>query len=238
MIKYIDSHCHLPKNSDFSDVLARAKLSGVMGCVINAVDASEWNQICDIASKNKNVCGAIGIHPWAINTAHGNWADDIDFILSSNPNLILGEVGIDKTRDDILTQERIFTRQIEIAIKHRRTICLHCVHAWDIVLRVFKTYRRDLPTIIAHAFDGTQNAIDFDTNIYFSYSPNVAMKNFQKMRIGAINTPRDKILIESDSCVLSDVSKSARGVLKMRADITANDIFNNSLGVFFNGQIA
>ena len=233
---YLDSHCHLPEPG--TDIFAHMKTSGVLGCVVNSVMMSDWTRIATIASTNKNIRGAIGIHPWYVEDAPQNWKYDLIAMLDDNPDLMIGEIGLDKTRDNFLTQEKVFISAIEIAIKYGRTINLHCVHAWERVLEILKTYRGELPRIIAHGFDGTQNAINCDADFYFSYSPKVANPLYKKMRESVLRVPKNKILIESDDTDVSRVILAADGVLNLRTDMSGDDILKNSIGVFFNGQIA
>ena len=235
MLEYIDSHCHIDNEKSFSDAFVRAQQSGVVGCVLNSCSESDWHTIVQLARSYENVCGAIGVHPWYLDSVTKNMESDLDALLSDNPNLIVGEIGLDKMRDNFSFQEKNFVRQLEIAIKYKRVVNLHCVRAWDVVLKILKSYRDELPKIVVHSFDGTQNAIDFDADLYFSYSPDVANTNYKRVRESVRKVPKDKILVESDSKNYADVITAARGVLDLRDDITSIDVFDNSMGVFFNG---
>ncbi len=235
MQKYIDSHCHLPKNMSFEQAFEKANSVGIVGCVLNSVSESDWPRIIDISKHNKNVACCIGIHPWCIDSATVNWMHNMDAILQDNPHIMIGEVGLDKTHDNFVNQERIFTRSVELAIRYNRVLNLHCVHAWDSVLKILKMYKNNLPKIVVHAFDGTQNALDFDENLYFSYSPNIAKVNYKKIKLSLCKVPKNKILLESDSDDFLPVLTAANAVLDARPDVSADDIFNNTMGVFFNG---
>ena len=83
--------------------------------------------------------------------------------------------------------------------------------------------------------DGTQNAIDFDADIYFSYSPNIANPKYKRMAESVLRVPKNKILIESDSSDLSRVILTARGVSAIRSDVSPDDILQNAKRIFFNG---
>lgn len=238
MMKTIDAHCHLSNSEPFSELFARAQAMGIVGVVLNSVNQSDWVQIIKIATDNKNVCGCIGIHPWTVDDITPNWADDMASMFDNNPNLMLGEVGLDKTRPNFSTQERIFIQCLEMAIKYKRVVSVHCVHAWDTMLHILKSYENDLPKIVVHSFDGTQNALWWDKHLYFSYSPNIANPNYAKVISSVASVSPDKILIESDSDTIIPVLKTADTILSMRSDLTSDKIFNNTMGVFFNGQIA
>jgi len=233
MQKYIDSHCHLPADNSFDTVFAHANSLGIVGCVVNSVTERDWLDVIKIA--NSNVVGCIGIHPWYADSASQNWAANMSSLLSDNPKLMVGEVGLDKTHDNFAAQETIFIQSLEFAIRYKRVLNLHCVHAWDTVLKVLKSYKKNLPKIVVHSFDGTQNAIDFDENLYFSYGPNAVKVNYQKIQLSLCKVSKNKILIESDNANLTPVLTSAQAVLNARPDISVTDIFNNTMGVFFNG---
>lgn len=233
MQRYIDSHCHL--SDSFDTMFARAGGAGITGCVLNSVDMSDWNKITQIAKHNKNVIGCIGIHPWRAGNISANCWDTMRAILRDNPKLIVGEIGLDKTRDDFELQKHIFAQQIDIATEYNRTINIHCVHAWDTVSHILKSYGKQLPKVVLHSFDGTENAIDFDADLYFSYSPNVANNKYKKVISSLARVPKNKILVESDSDDLTKTKIAANGVIARCQNITTDDIFNNSTKAFFNG---
>lgn len=236
-MRFIDAHCHLSSHTDFLSVFMRANSDGITGCVLNSTQESDWPQIATLATSGNNICGALGIHPWFSGDVTSNWESDLIALLRGNPNLMIGEIGLDKTRDNFDAQEKIFIRQLELAIQYKRIINLHCVHAWDKMLKILQSYKPDLPKIVAHSFDGTENAINFDTDLYFSYSPNIAVPRYKKARASVFNIPKNKILVESDCDNLSKTILALNGILSLRDDISADDIYNNAMGVFFNGQI-
>jgi TatD DNase family protein len=182
-MKYTDAHCHI-----FS-----APADNIAGQVCNATTAADWEKLTKIADDRTRVC--IGIHPWHIDSAPADWADRMRKILGSNPQIMVGEIGIDKYHPDIDRQIEFFAQQIAIAIEMNRPVHLHCVGAWDKVLHILKGHRPRIP-IIAHAFGG--NAAIMTTlaeyNTYFSYGARGDhVADTTKI------APVDKILVESDS---------------------------------------
>ena len=181
-MKYTDAHCHI----------FTAPADNITGQVCNATTAADWQKLVQIADEHTHVC--IGIHPWHIDSAAPDWAEQMRKILLSNPHVMVGEIGIDKYHQNIDPQVDFFARQIEIAIQFNRPVHIHCVGAWDKVLHILKGHRPRIP-IIAHAFGG--NAVIMaglaEYNTYFSY----------KLQQGCINdtakiAPVGKILVESD----------------------------------------
>lgn len=182
-MKYTDAHCHI-----FS-----APADNITGQVCNATTAADWEKLAQIADDRTYVC--IGIHPWYIDSATPDWADCMREILLSNPQIMVGEIGIDKYHPDIDRQIEFFAQQIEIAIEMNRPVHLHCVGAWDKVLHILKGHRPRIP-IIAHAFGGNAAIMTAlaEYNTYFSYGA-----RGDHVADTAKIAPVDKILVESDS---------------------------------------
>lgn len=183
-MKYTDAHCHI-----FTAPVDDA----IIGQICNATTTVDWEKLTRIADDRTRIC--IGIHPWYIDSATPDWADRMREILLSKPQIMVGEIGIDKYHQNIDKQTEIFTQQIEIAIEFGRPIHLHCVGAWDKMLHILKSRRPRTP-IVAHAFGGNAEIMArlSEYNTYFSYIA----------RNGRINdtaavAPIGKILVESDS---------------------------------------
>ena len=181
-MKYTDAHCHI----------FTAPADNVAAQVCNATTTTDWQKLVQIADDRTHVC--IGIHPWYIDSAVPDWAEQMRKILSSNPHIMVGEIGIDKYHPDIDRQIEFFAYQIEIAIEMNRPAHLHCVGAWDKVLHILKDHHPHIP-IIAHAFGGNTAIMTAlaEYNTYFSYG----MRDDHIADTAKI-APLDKILVESD----------------------------------------
>lgn len=183
-MKYTDAHCHI----------FTAPVDGaIIGQICNATTTADWEKLTRIADDRTRVC--IGIHPWHIDSAPADWDTRMQKILSSNPQIMVGEIGIDKYRPNIDKQIEFFTQQIEIAIKMNRPAHLHCVGAWDKVLHILKGRRPRAP-IVAHAFGGNAEIMAelSEYNTYFSY----VARNGRINDTAGVAT-MGKILVESDS---------------------------------------
>ena len=123
----------------------------------------------------------------------------------------------------------------QIAIKLKRSVFLHCVGAWDKILHILKQYKKsELPTIVAHGFNGSVEILDTlinNGNVFISFNK-VAPEYIQ-------NTPINKILVETDgknNIVLSDMVDK---ISNIKSENNAGEIiYENTLKVLRNGQIA
>ena len=166
MEHFIDAHCHY-------DPIAFAKYHGECRFVCNAVCEDDWGRLISVASTDVRIHPAIGIHPWYIKRLAPGWPDRMCRILRENPNLMIGEVGMDNTRPNINNQADIFSVQYKIASDLGRSVHIHCVHSWDRLHNVLKSVPPP-PAIVIHRYSASQELIPVlrravDDRIYFSF---------------------------------------------------------------------
>lgn len=181
VITYTDAHCHLLDESEFD----LAHTAGVERVICNATGPKDWNKILAL----KNVIRAVGIHPWYVSDLPENIMADLENLLIQNPDTHIGEIGLDKCKNDFYKQEEIFMLQLELAQKLKRPVHVHCVRAWGEMLPILKGHQ-DLKYLF-HGFSGDKNVIRFLSDFHAYFSVNHAAK------IPLI--PADRLLIESDA---------------------------------------
>ena len=121
MQKYIDAHCHISDSTCLTEV----------GAIFNAAKPSDWATVSKISDKEKNIYGAIGVHPWYISDLSVGWQSELSDLLKQNPELMVGEIGLDKFHNDMSRQMDVFIAQLNIACALNRGVCVHCVGAYD-----------------------------------------------------------------------------------------------------------
>lgn len=214
-MKYTDAHCHI--------LDSLTEYSAIGGRIVNATCESEWDKIAKISDAKRGVFGAIGIHPWQVESAGIDWDKRLMGVLKNNPSLMVGEIGLDKFKPNINRQQEIFIRQFEIAAEFKRVVHLHCVGAWERILYVFKTHFGVLPpAIIAHGFNGGADivrAIAEKYNVFFSFSAKNLETNNEKIRNRIRAVPLDRLLVESDADNLVDEVSNIVGVVEKVAKI-------------------
>lgn len=228
MIRYIDTHCH------FMNLMP--PLSGL---VYNAVRESDWNIVL-AAPRCAGVYCAVGTHPWFVGDMVAGWDSRMRTILVENPNLMVGEIGLDRARGDFDAQMPVFARQMELAAELGRAAHLHCVRAWDVVLNYFANNKLP-PVIVAHGFRGGADvalAALRHANIYFSFKD----ADSSRARDALTVIPTERILIESDAYTADDSLNILARVAHQIAEIKSVDtaemteiIYNNTLRMLKNG---
>ncbi len=235
MIRYFDAHCHL---SDAHELLFDpSKFAGV---ICNATNASQWHDIVTVTRTYPNVFGAIGVHPWEIDTADSDWADVLHRTLAATPGLMVGEIGLDKNYPDMTYQQDIFHRQLAVAADMSRIAHIHCVGAWDCMFATLKSLEKLPPAILFHEYSGGVPQIKMLSeryNAYFSYGPR-ALRGGARSMARIINTPRSRLLTESDGDnpdIVIDVTNKIANILNLDTGSLADIICQNSQRMLANG---
>ncbi|MCH3916827.1 MAG: TatD family hydrolase [Spirochaetia bacterium] len=78
----------------------------------------------------------------------------MEHLLASHSDLGIGEVGIDRRFPDIDNQVSLFCACLELAVRHRRFLTLHCVRETGLLLSLLE--EKDLPPLVIwHGFTGS-----------------------------------------------------------------------------------
>ena len=111
-----------------------------------------------------------GVHPWN--------AEDSDLQLRLleeiivDPNVVaVGEAGLDKLRGaEMSVQIDVLRKQIELALSANKPLIIHCVKAWDELIRLYKEYEgSNIPWII-HGYRGNPWQTEQLSKVGFKFS--------------------------------------------------------------------
>ena len=193
----IDTHAHL--DSTFCDI---SRVVGLGAVILSGANLKTSKNNLLLAEKYSRFYPAVGIHPQEI-------GDDINLLeaLAKNPNVIaIGECGLEYVDVvDTKKQEEYFRKQIEVAQKYNKPLIIHARKAMDEVIKILNEYK-NLKGVV-HCYSGGKKRINkvlelpgewyfgFDGNITYEVGLNEVLKGI----------PRDKILAETDSPLLTPV---------------------------------
>jgi TatD DNase family protein len=97
---------------------------------------------------------SVGIHPWHVDTAS---MDEVREYAVLPAIVAIGETGLDrisaKDADRFGRQQELFSAHAELSEQVRKPLIIHCVKAWEELLRIRKTIRPTMPWVI-HGFRG------------------------------------------------------------------------------------
>lgn len=167
------------------------------------------------------------------------WLEELEE-LAKHPKVIgIGEIGMDffsyqsNGIVDPKIQEKVFRQQIELSIKLGLPLQIHNRQAGKEVLRILNDYKKDLkiPPGVFHCFAGDieilKGALDLGFYIGFdgnSTYPGLAPGETVELREIALQTPLDRILVETDSPYLTPIPLRGQRNTPKNAIITARFI--------------
>ncbi|MCU4162469.1 TatD family hydrolase [Carboxylicivirga caseinilyticus] len=173
---------------------------------------------------------SIGIHPWYIND-NNNQFSTIKLNIN-HPNVkAIGECGLDKLKGpDLAIQTEVFKQHIRWSEEFEKPLIIHCVKAYSEIIKL----RKDLKpkqTWIFHGFNSSVETLNqaIKTGFYFSFGP--AILNHPKTRKSFINSPINRIFLETD-----DTDFNIKELYKKAADLkeTGIDEFQEKIRDNFN----
>jgi len=211
--KIVDSHCHL----DFPDLLAdldhvieRAKQAGVNRMVTICTKPSKNTATLDIAQQFPEVYFAQGIHPHHAVTEPKLCVDDL-LALSMHPKMIgIGESGLDYyyTKETAKSQQDSFLNHIMAAQESGLPLIVHSRNAdKDMATILKREYGNKSFSCVMHCFSSGRKLAEecLEMGFYLSFSGILTFKSAIELQEIFLSTPKDRILIETDSPYLAPV---------------------------------
>jgi len=204
---WIDTHCHLDApefDADRPAVLQRARAAGVLGLVLPAVAATNFETVRALAHQ----CGAayaLGIHPlFTGQAAEGDldvlaqclhdWRDD--------PHLVaVGEIGLDHfvPNLDRELQRRYYRAQLKLARDAGLPVILHVRRSADALLHGLRQI--DVVGGIAHAFNGSavQAGQFVARGFALGFGGTLSFERSLQIRALAQQLPATALVLETDA---------------------------------------
>ena len=163
---WIDTHCHLDApefENNLNSVIDAAAKNNVKAILLPAVKAGDFTHVRDLAHQYGNeipgLVYTLGIHPLYTNQAQDGDVEMLEkqVIQSlSDPRFVgIGEIGLDYFVEglDPHKQKYFFDAQLDLAQKYQLPVILHVRRSQDAILKALR--RRNIPSGIAHAFNGS-----------------------------------------------------------------------------------
>ena len=166
----IDSHIHgiEPVPGNYVD---HKELTMMVSCVAKA---DEWD--AQIAIDDSRVIKSYGVHPWYVEQWTLENKKRLFDMMQADPDIHVGEIGLDSKRGQILGQTMVFIQQLDIAEYFNRVVTIHDVGCEKMVLDAIKG--RKFKGVILHSY-GSDSYVKPYTEIgcYFSISPRLLSRS-------------------------------------------------------------
>jgi TatD DNase family protein len=225
-MRLVDSHCHVNADRferDADQVIGAARLAGVERILVPGWNVASCERALDLVERFLWLDAAVGVHPHdAAKVDDGGW--DRIVAWASDPRVVaIGETGLDYDRvfspiPDQLTNLR---RNLALALATGKPAILHCRSsegdrdAQDALLGELRAAGvggpawtaafDDRPPVVIHSFSGPVDyaTATLDLGAVISFSGLVFRPGEEASAEVAAFTPRDRVLIETDSPFLA-----------------------------------
>ena len=184
----------------------------------------------DAQKIEKNKYYSIGIHPWEVTNVDIDKQLNIVKELAGRKNVIaVGEIGLDKLRENFDLQKEVFLKQINIAKEHKKPIIVHCVKAFSELLEILKGEMLNIPIII-HRYSGNKTIADqlIKFGCFLSFGHELFNYKSKVQRVFK-STPLEHIFLETDDAEIDikDVYQKASEIKAIKLDMIQDVVFNN-----------
>jgi len=212
---WIDTHCHLDAaefEPDRAAVRAQARASGVVHCVIPAVQRANFDTVRELAhTQRDSYC--LGIHPLYVKSASEDDLQTLHAQLTAHrgdPRLVaVGEIGLDYFVPELRTgalaerQEHFYRAQLRLARQFELPVVLHVRRSADRLLKHLRDVGRGGPgwSGIAHAFNGsdTQAREFIKLGFKLGFGGALTYERALQLRRLAQSLPLEAIVLETDA---------------------------------------
>lgn len=210
MMELFDSHCHVdePKfDADRDEALARMLEHGVTRYAVIGSDMDSSRHAADFAAAHAGCYAAVGIHPHEAKTMKDGDLDRLASWLKEDKVVALGEIGLDYYYDlsPREVQMDVCEKQMELAWSLNVPVAYHVRDAHQDMIDLLKRHKGKLTGGIIHCFSGSWEIAKeyLKLGYYISFAGPVTFKKAPKLQEAAVNVPRDRLLIETDSPYLA-----------------------------------
>lgn len=203
------------------------------GKVIVNFDTSEWAGLSHWTGYY-----SLGIHPWFIERQDCKAAlQTLKSALADAKLLAVGECGLDRlTGAPFSEQESIFIAQLELAEQCGKPVVIHCVRAFNELLRI-KSKRKSSAPWIVHGFNNKPSiaACLVDRGCYLSFGKALLHPNSNAAKVLPA-VPGDRIFLETDDSGLgiNSIYRAAAAILQIDLPELQQRLENNFNRVFLH----
>ena len=197
----IDTHSHINTSEykyDVVDIIERARENGILGMVAVGVDIETSMEAIRLSKEFSNIYPTAGIHPSELKNVDFKALEDI---LKDKRIIAVGECGIDLywQKDNLVEQIKIFTAQIELAVKYGLPLIIHTRNSFKETYEVLLPYKGKVAGVF-HCFSGTLEEAHQAINLgfYLGIGGVVTFKNAIELKRIVKEIDIKYLLLETD----------------------------------------
>lgn len=208
----IDSHAHLEMpefRRDLTEVIQRAKASGVQNIFTVGTEKKDWTRALEIAHSNPSVYAILGVHPHNAKEIDEETYPALRKLCRDEKVRAYGEIGLDFYRNlsPREVQLRRFREQIVLAKELRLPIVVHDREAHQETLEILKSEMAEEDGGIIHCFSGDYKMAKecIEMGFLISIPGSITFKNAGGLQEVVKQIPLEALLVETDAPFLAPV---------------------------------
>ncbi len=209
---YADPHFHLESkkfSEDREEVIIRAKESGLnylLSPMDFTEDENELEPVISIAERTENYFLSFGVHPHNSKFWNGKTEEELLNLIKNRKNVAVGEIGLDYYYNLSPKEDQIsaFKAQIAIAKEFGFPVIIHLRDAFDDAAKIL--FDKNIKGVL-HSYTGDTEFLreGLKNNFFVSFSGMLTFKKAENIRESFLETPIDRLLLETDSPYLAPV---------------------------------
>jgi TatD DNase family protein len=172
---------------------------------------------------------SVGIHPWYINNDDSQ-REKLKYLIEQKKVIAIGECGMDiYSPSNMKEQEDVFRFQIELSEINKLPLIIHCVRAFNDLIRIKKQVKPEMPWIL-HGFNSNIQIIKqcLANGLLFSFGKSIMLDNSNTVKhINSITV--DFVFLETDNSthVISEIYEKYSQIRKLPIETTMEIISRN-----------
>ncbi len=219
-VHYYDAHNHLQDEGfipHLDSLFTELHTSDVAGMVVNGTAENDWPAVTVLADRARWIIPSYGLHPWDCGNRSPDWYSLLRQYILAKPNAAIGEIGIDnwileKARPDdprllglrrasLDEQCEVFEQQLALACEFKRPLSIHCLAAWDVLLRILRAAKLPERGFLLHAYGGPADRVASfaDLGAYFSFNGSFLDPRRKRLHEAYRRVPIERLLMETDA---------------------------------------
>jgi TatD DNase family protein len=206
----IDSHAHLEMpefERDLTEVIQRAKASGVENIFTVGTEKKDWTRALEIAHSHPSVFAILGVHPHNAREIDHETYPTLRGLCRDGKVKAYGEIGLDfyRNRSPRDVQLKRFREQIQFAKELNLPIVVHDREAHQETLEILKSEKAEEGGGIIHCFSGDYEMAKecIEMGFYISIPGTITFKNAGGLQEVIKRLPLESLLIETDAPFLA-----------------------------------
>jgi TatD DNase family protein len=185
----------------------------------------------------KGLTFSFGIHPWHLDEKNHDHLITRLIKNAGNPDIAaIGEAGFDRLKGPSSElQTKTFEEQVLIAEEKKKPVVIHCVRAWDDLLKEHRRLKPKMPWLV-HGFRGKPDLAQqlVSKGMYLSFWFDFVMRSEAVPLLKSV--PKERIFLETDGADVDirDIYNMVSADLDISVDELISQVFSN-FNEFFRG---